>query len=205
MWTDEDINILKMAGDVFVNVFTRTAVQNSLHHRLSMEELVARVSAKFINIEPDSIDNQIQHALQIVGEFAGVDRSYLTLLSTEGTHFDHRLEWCAQGVRSLAEDVQGLAFAALPWLETTYGQQRPVVVSRLEDLPPEAVAEKERWQALSVKSLAGFPIFQQGSLVAILGFDCVHQEKKWSQHDTEPAANGRRNCGWGPGSPPGRG
>ena len=44
-----------------------------------METLITALSTNFINLAPGEIDRGINEALQAVGEFAGVDRSYLFL------------------------------------------------------------------------------------------------------------------------------
>ena len=63
------------------------------------------ISTEFVNLGPDEIDACIQHALQTVGEFAGVDRSYVFLLSGDGTTMDKAHEWCAEGIESFIDKL----------------------------------------------------------------------------------------------------
>jgi hypothetical protein len=56
-----------------------------LQERLRFEQLLSNLSARFVNLAPDQIDREIQHALGQILEFFGVDRCGLVRISPEET------------------------------------------------------------------------------------------------------------------------
>src|SRR5215510_9590484 len=60
-------------------IVERKQVEEALRYRVKMETLITALSTSFINLARGEIDRAINDALQAVGEFAGVDRSYLFL------------------------------------------------------------------------------------------------------------------------------
>ena len=62
------------------------------------ESLVAQISNRFINVDPDKLTLEIDGALAAVGEVMGADRDLLFARSEDGTH--HRIArlWTAGGI-----------------------------------------------------------------------------------------------------------
>ncbi|MGD9290875.1 MAG: hypothetical protein PVG74_24870, partial [Desulfobacterales bacterium] len=50
---------------------------NILENRLRFEQMISDLSARFINLPPEKIDDEIEHALKMVLEFFQVDRCAL--------------------------------------------------------------------------------------------------------------------------------
>jgi len=156
-------------------------VVSALQERISFEILVTRLSTNFINLATDEINQRIQLALKEIGEFAGVDRSYLFLFSEDGLRMDNTHEWCADGIEPHREALQGLAVADYPWYLGKIRRLEMVHVPRIDELPPEAKAAKEGWQTAGIQSLINVPIVTGGTPIGFLGFDAVHREKEWPE------------------------
>lgn len=60
---------------------------NKLTHkyRLAFENLITRISTNFINLPPQEIDRGINQALEDVGRFMEIDRSYVFMFSEDRT------------------------------------------------------------------------------------------------------------------------
>jgi hypothetical protein len=54
------------------------------------------VSSQFINLYPDQVDDEINHTLQQIGEFADADRSYVFQFSEDQKSKFYSHEWCAE-------------------------------------------------------------------------------------------------------------
>ena len=52
--------------------------------QLRFEQLISNLSADFINLPAHLIDQEMNRALQLIGQFIGVDRSIVLLLSSDG-------------------------------------------------------------------------------------------------------------------------
>ena len=72
--------------------------EEALQRRLRTEKLITGISTSFIKLTRDQIDTGINRALREIGEFTGIDRSYLFLFSEDGTKTDNTHEWCAKGM-----------------------------------------------------------------------------------------------------------
>jgi PAS domain S-box-containing protein len=177
-----------LEGDVLtgmiMDITERVRVEDSLRHRLGMEELVAAISTHFINLSPEQTDSEIGQALQSIGEFVGVDRSYFGLYDSNATQVQQEYEWFAQGLAPQSDRFQGMVVAPLRWSREKYRRADIVSVSQVAGLPPEASAEKALWQALGAKSILTIPLFRGQALVGYLGFQAERDERSWSDDDT---------------------
>ncbi len=177
-----------LEGDVLtgmiMDITERVRVEDSLRHRLAMEELVAAISTQFINLASDQVDGEIGQALLSIGEFVGVDRRYFGLYDADATQVRQQYEWFAQGLAPQSDRFQGMVVAPLRWSREGYQRAEIVSVPRVADLLPEAGAEKALWQALGAKSILTIPLLRGQALVGYLGFQAERQERAWSEEDT---------------------
>jgi PAS domain S-box-containing protein len=153
--------------------------QQALQQRLASEGLVVRISTEFVNLGPTEVDAGIQHALQAIGQVAGVDRSYVFQFSGDGTVLDNTHEWCAEGIHSYMDSLRGLPRAAFPWFVGRLEQLEVVSVPRAADLPPEASSERAECEREGIQSIILVPLSYRGMLVGFLGFDSVRSERSW--------------------------
>ncbi len=168
---------------ILEDITERKHAEQELHHRLGLERLVSTISANFVNLLPSEIDPAINSALEAVGSFAGVDRSYVFRLSPDVNTMDNTHEWCAAGIEPQKHVLQGLAVEQFPWSLGMLKQGQVVHVPRIADLPPEAGAEKAIFQAQDIQSLVLVPLIQGRQLVGFLGFDSVRTEQAWPEED----------------------
>jgi len=154
----------------------------ALRKRVEFEFLITTISTKFINLRHEEIDQGIEQALKAIGEFDGVDRSCLFLRSDDGTKVSNTHEWCADGIKPQIEELKELQIETFSWWADRFLNKREAVhIPRVDDLPPEAKAEKEILLAQAIKSLIAVPIIFRDSVVGFLGFCTVSKEKSWEE------------------------
>ncbi|VUT25771.1 MAG: sensory histidine kinase AtoS [Candidatus Methanolliviera sp. GoM_asphalt] len=163
------------------DVTERRQAKKALEYRSEFDRLITSISTSFINLASDEVDGGIKQALQAIGEFVGVDRSYVFLLSDDGTKMDNTHEWCAEGIEPQINNLKELPVDTFPWWMEKLNQFETVYVPRVADLPPEASAEKEILQPQGIQSLIIVPMVYGRSLVGFLRFDSVRAEKRWSE------------------------
>src|SRR5439155_25200171 len=127
----------------------------------------------------EALDAAIHHALHAIGEFVGVDRSYLFLAYDYETKVNNTHEWCAPGVAPQISTMQGLRVEDFPWIAERLLRLETIHIPRVAELPPEARAEKALLQAKEVQSLVLVPMAYGGRPLGFLGFDAVRTEKTW--------------------------
>ncbi|MCK4329397.1 PAS domain S-box protein [candidate division WOR-3 bacterium] len=187
IWVEIEVKIIKERGIpvgfqlTSREITKRKRAEEALQHRVEFESLITRMSAGFINLTPDEVDSVLEHALQIIGEFAGIDRSYVFLFSDDGTKMDNTHEWCAKGIEPQIENLKGVPSESLPWFVDKLNRSETVHIPRVADLPPEASAEKEILESQDIQSLIIVPMVYGRDLLGFLGFDSVRMEKTWSE------------------------
>jgi PAS domain S-box-containing protein len=157
-------------------------VQEALQYRLAFEELLANISTHFINLKSEEIDHGIDEALERIGKFVGVDRSYIFLLH-DRNKISNTNEWCAEGIDPQKIELQNLDQDNFMWMINQI-KSGLLDVPNVADIPKEAGAEKEVLKSGNIKSLISVPILIGGSIIGFLGFDSVKKERTWS-NDTQ--------------------
>jgi|WetSurMetagenome_2_1015567.scaffolds.fasta_scaffold00241_2 PAS domain S-box-containing protein len=155
--------------------------EDALHYRVEFEKLITSISTNFINLAPEQIDNGINVALGLLGEFTKTDRSYILLFNKGSENLERTHEWCAIGIESQSELYRTLNAGAFPWLVGKLRMQQTVYFSDIDDLPAEAKAEKKAFKEQRVRSLINVPVIYGGALRGIIGLESVLSEKTWSR------------------------
>lgn len=149
----------------------------------AIEGLLASLSTQFVNVPIEQLESLTERSLEQVGRFLGVDRSYLLLFSDDGRRFSNTAEWCSPGVTSEISQLQDVPVERFPWLLRRLRRAELVVLSRLADLPAEAVAEHAELERQAIRSLLNVPVYRGGKVEGIVGFDAVRSEHTWTNEE----------------------
>jgi len=126
--------------------------------RLEFEKFLADLSARFVALPPDRIDDEIRNALKEVLEFFQIDRCALLRLMPEKTHFQITHNAVADGIPPFPIGTP-LPVTLFPWTAKKLAEQREVVsFARLEELPAEAATDKQAWEKFGVRCGLFIPI-----------------------------------------------
>jgi PAS domain S-box-containing protein len=150
-----------------------------LRRRVAFENLVSTISTDFINRAPEDIDEGISQALEAVGKFMNVDRSYVFLFSRDRRTMDNTHEWCAKGITPQIERLKNVAVDDLEWSNEILLRGDVLHIPSVADLPPEASAEQAMFEAQGNQSLVAVPLVYQGETIGLVGFDAVREERSW--------------------------
>ncbi len=145
------------------------------------QKLVAGISAGFANLTAENLDQVINHALQASGEFFNLDRSYLFQFSADGKIMNNTHEWCAEGIEPQIDTLQDLPSGTFPWWMKKLRQFKCINVPSVEDMAPDAGAEKEILQAQSIQSVLVVPMISMNKLAGFIGFDSVREKRTWTE------------------------
>ncbi len=161
---------------------THDETGESLAYQAEFERLATNISTRFINIDPKMIDREIENTLKIIGEFAGVDRSYVFEFYRKGEMWKNTHEWCAPGIEPQIDLLKDLKVADYPWQAERLNRFETLYVPDVGSLPEEASEEKRLFEMQDIKSCVMVPMITRGTLWGLLGFDSVRSRKVWSQH-----------------------
>ena len=165
------------------DITDRKAGEAALEMRHNIEDLIASISTKFINLPSNEIDAGIIDALRMIGEITSVDRSWVALLCEKKMTLCFMHEWCAEGISLTHSNLQPILVEEIPWAMEQFKQGKTVYIPRVTDLPSEAKTEKTHLQTYEVQSVIMVPIVYRRALMGIVSFDSVRFEKAWTTDD----------------------
>ncbi len=162
------------------NMQKRCAVLDALQYRADFERIITKLSSDFVHFSPDEIDTHIEHALQVIGEFAKVDRSYVFLFRDDQRTIDNTHEWCANDIKSQIASLQKIDLdQEWPWFAKRIKNFEDVYIPKIAAFPNGT--EKNYFQLQNIQSLIAVPMISGGYLKGFLGFDAVKSTREWSQ------------------------
>lgn len=179
---DDRGDLVQIQGYMF-DITDHVRAEESLRRRLELEGIVATISRVFATTAAAGFDAAVNEALRRIGEYGQVDRSYLFLISEDGSTMNDTHEWTAEGISPEIERLQGLPTAVFPWWMEWLRRGEVIHVTRVADLPAEARAEREILEAQGIQSVLVVPLMTGGDLAGFLGFDAVRTEKAWADED----------------------
>jgi diguanylate cyclase (GGDEF)-like protein/PAS domain S-box-containing protein len=170
----------------FIVVYTediaeRRRAEEVLRERLAFERLIATISTRFINVDVDNLDDEINAALRDIGAFLGVDRAYLFRFEDDNRQFTNTHEWCREGIAPARARLSHRPVESFPWIMRKYLAGEVVYLNSLSELPPEAAAERREFALEDIRSLATVPVSLAGRVLGIVGLDSVREEKRWNE------------------------
>ena len=157
-----------------------TNLRAELEERLRFETLIAELSSQFVNLPAGEVDREIMDAQRRICEFLSIDFSALWQWSNEApgsftlTHF-----YSAQAGSQPPERMNQDQY---PWARKQLLAGRVMKVSSLEDLPAEAVRDRETLRQFGIKSNLALPLSVGGNPpVGLLGLGTTQAERDWPE------------------------
>jgi len=147
---------------------------------LEFETLLSDISAQLIAATADRIGETIESALEAIRHFFRVDRC--GILAVSDTKDSWNLTYAAYG-----EDiphVSGEINLALlyPWItHRVLFDEEPVIVSSLDEMPPEAATDRASCEDMGIVSFLNIPIKIGPTRVHLLVMNALRERRKWPQ------------------------
>jgi formate hydrogenlyase transcriptional activator len=159
---------------------TEAELRHVFEERLGFEAMLAEISARFVNLPTDRIDDEIEDAQRRICECLGLDLSSLWQWSDEKPRFMTvtHLHSPPEGP-SRPEQID--AREAFPWVMQKMLNGETLAITT-EELPPEAARDEESRRHFGVKSSMVIPLSVGGGpLIGVLAFDTLHVERTWPE------------------------
>lgn len=144
-----------------------------------LEQLMA-LSAQFVSLSSKDWDQTVDGALERVGSFCGVDRSYVFVLDPSATTMSNTHEWVAEGISAQREFLQNEPLAVMPNVVPMLRRRLPVVIDHIDELPDTWTNERSVLEAQEIQSVIIMPIIEGGGVVGFVGFDSVRRARTWT-------------------------
>ena len=175
------IFIISSSTLLLTTLFTeRKNAQDNLLYHSDFEHLITTISTRFVNIPTNQTDSEINHALEEIGRYCDVDRSYVFMMREHETVTDNTHEWCSKWATPQIHNLQNVVLAdQTPWIAKNLKTNKPIHVPDVDQLPAEATRDKDLFQEQDILSLIIVPMFSGGKTIGFLGLDSVRSRVTW--------------------------
>jgi PAS domain S-box-containing protein len=160
------------------DITERKQAEEALDERLRFETLLAELSASFANLSRNEVDREIDKWLQTLVEFLGVDRASFFQFEEDWTTLYRSHSYTVPGVEPLPQPI-GMK-DQFPWITDQLRRGVTVKWSRIpDDMPEDAVKEKEYAARLGAKSGLNIPVRMGGSVICAITFTSIATYHDW--------------------------
>ncbi len=151
-----------------------------LRYLEQFENLIITLSGRFVNVGSRDLDAEINHALQAIGSFAEVERSYVFQFSDDRRRFTNTHEWCATGVKPMIARLQDAPADKFHWALQHFLRGEELYIEDVEKLPPEAAFVKAEFVIQGIRSMVNVPLVCESRVMGFVGFDALRRPKVWT-------------------------
>lgn len=150
--------------------------------RSQFEEMLTNISTRFINVDNEDIDNEINSVLKHIGQFEAVDRTYVFRIDANKKTMSNTHEWCRDGIAPKMSEMQNIPTDEFPWFIEQITCD-PLIINHIKEMPESAAKERILFEKHGIRSLANFPMWVNLELIGFIGFDSVKKEHIWDQEN----------------------
>jgi PAS domain S-box-containing protein len=148
----------------------------------AMEQTLAECAAKLAACPADHVDSEIRHGLQAILHRMGADRASCFVIDESGS--------VCEGIHSVHHpnafpEPEFYSRPELPWVTKMLLRGDPIIVSTLDDLPPDAQSDRSYLEQRSVKSLVMVPCSRGLPSRCVLVIVCLINQRKWSRRNLD--------------------
>jgi len=150
--------------------------QPGAENRYGFEALAWDVLARVMKAPDNQIDSKIDDALRRIVEFLNADFGILI----------QPTETASGPIQSHARVIPGRAQASVPaypdscfWVDRLSAGGQPAVVSRIDDLPPEAAEDKSFFRAIGVETVLSLALKARDAVFGAFILAGRHAQKTW--------------------------
>lgn len=164
----------------------RRRAEAALAERLRFEELIAGLSAEFIDVAAADVGPLVDRSLKAIVEFTDVDRIGVFLFSEDMQSVQRAYEQYAAGASAPPHYLQSgqwhrLDALEMRWVWDVSKRGHGFAHSTLSDFPDEADEDRRLFEQRGTKSLLQAPMSVAESVLRFVYLECVREERHWSE------------------------
>lgn len=178
-WSNDTIAMLQILGQTFSGALERKGTEALLNFTLEFENIITTISANFINIEVDQINNEIDTALRFVSQFLGVDHGSVFLNNGDEDSLSLTNVWLQDPSAIKHEYLQQVKAVKNSWVYEQMQNFGVLAVPSMDQLPPVADNLKRLMKNTGTRSAVGVPIIYRGDFTGVLLFGSFSKESFW--------------------------
>jgi PAS domain S-box-containing protein len=163
----------QVASALFIhrNITEQKRAAVDLEERIRFERLLSDLSTAFFQHSGPDIRELVEHSLQQVVEYLGMDRGSLHEISEDESAFQVTFSYAMPGKTPA---LPLLTASQFPWYIKTLINKQSIWFHHIEDAPPEASVEKEFCQWGGIHAVMVIPLLSGETVAGALSFIAFH-------------------------------
>jgi len=170
---------VKLLSTILRDISAQKQLEQQLRDRLQFQQLLSRISTHFVNLPSHALAAGLQQALGEIVQAAGAERGYGYVFSADYQQGHLYCQWQAPHLAPLAPEWETIPAAPFQWWMSHLHQRQAIAITSLEELPPQAAAERAAIESADTRSLVVVPMYHSQRLMGYIGFSTVTREKIW--------------------------
>ena len=156
----------------------RRKAETALKKMHSVQRAISRASGRIVSLRSEELEQGLRNELYAIGEMLEVDQiSWFQQCKDGAPYARMQTSKVSEEIPSAVESP----LSQLPWISDALLGGAPVRLRRLQDLPPEAEADRKVLKARGVKSLAMIPSSGGDEGVNALVLTSFTKEMDWDE------------------------
>lgn len=182
-WDENEIGVAKLIATHISSAYVRRQTHVALGQRVSFVQRVAEISAHFLNLPPNQIDQGIEFALKTLGEFTEIDICRLFQYNDDETTTTNTHEWCAAGIASQHSMLQNMPLEKESWWQRHLRAHGLIYFTSVRQMPAEAGVFLEGLIQRGIRSILTIALVHGDAFIGELGLDSLTEEHVWTDED----------------------
>ena len=142
---------------------------------------IGQLSTRLTTVQAEAVDAEILRALEGLVNELGTDRASFYQFDTQSRAVVSQHQWARPGI----ELDTANAVRELPWFRARLLAGETVVLNALDELPPQAAAERRFAERAGLKSNVTVPVSVGGRLVSVVATGTFTSPRSWSSEVVE--------------------
>jgi signal transduction histidine kinase/ligand-binding sensor domain-containing protein len=161
-------------------VKVRQKAENDLHQRLNFENIISKISAKFVSVSGDVLDVEIDKALKKLGQFIECEGAFINLFGPGQQLGNIEYAWNFHFRQKMIFKNSKTTSKLNEYFISELSANKPVVLNSLKDLPGHLKLEEKILKETGIRSILIAPMVANNKLIGLLGFDNLKHNSRWS-------------------------
>lgn len=157
--------------------------QRIIEEKSILQDLVMRISTKYINFPVDNLEQTVLHSLRDIANFVKADRAYVFNYRIDEGYCEYAYEWVAPDITPQMSLFKRINLDDMPYW---FGKHRNKEFVIIED--PNKTEDENIRQILvteGIKGLITIPIHDEDKLVGFVGFDLIKTHRIFTDEEKE--------------------
>ena len=153
---------------------TNRQLQQQLDEQHRFSHLITALSSRMVSFADADVEHGMDDALRLIGEYLGVDR--VNIAEADSGTFRVLHGWGAPGVTPIPKTF---VTSQLPWYIDQIWRGNIIRISNLDELPAEAVLERESAKRIKTQSNLALPLKIGDGVVGALTMATERKTREW--------------------------